>query len=81
MAWIQIVALLLCPLMMLFCMKGMFRGHKHSHSDQQQPSATELQELKLLVDNLTEKNRLLTEEVQFIKEEKRINNEQKSLEA
>lgn len=77
MTWIQIAALLLCPLMMLFCMKGMFRGHKHSHSGQQPSSATELQELKLLVNNLTEKNRLLTEEVQFMKKEKRVNNEQK----
>ncbi|NTZ19448.1 DUF2933 domain-containing protein [Paenibacillus sp. JMULE4] len=28
MNWLQLLAFLACPLMMLFCMKGMFGGNK-----------------------------------------------------
>lgn len=31
MDWLQILSLLICPLMMIFCMKGMMGGHKHHH--------------------------------------------------
>lgn len=34
MTWLSVLALLICPLMMIFCMKGMMGGHNHhdSHS-------------------------------------------------
>lgn len=32
MSWLSILVLLLCPLMMIFCMKGMMGGHKHDDS-------------------------------------------------
>ena len=32
MEWLQLLTLLICPLMMLFCMKGMFGHHKHHQS-------------------------------------------------
>jgi cell division protein FtsB len=33
MSWLNILLLLLCPLMMIFCMKGMMGGHKHHDSN------------------------------------------------
>ncbi len=32
MGLLQLLTLLICPLMMLFCMKGMFGHNKHHHS-------------------------------------------------
>jgi hypothetical protein len=32
MSWLSILLLLMCPLMMIFCMKGMMGGHKHHDS-------------------------------------------------
>ena len=34
MSWLSILVLLICPLMMILCMKGMMGGHNHhdSHS-------------------------------------------------
>ncbi|HDR6289191.1 TPA: DUF2933 domain-containing protein [Bacillus cereus] len=33
MNWLQALSLLLCPLMMLFCMKGMFSRAKDKNTD------------------------------------------------
>ena len=33
MEWLSLLLLLLCPLMMIFCMKGHLGGHKHSHGN------------------------------------------------
>ena len=42
MEWLsQNWVLLICPLMMLFCMKGMFGGHKHHNHDSQSSKAME----------------------------------------
>ena len=32
MEWLQLLTLLICPLMMIFCMKGMFGHSKHHHT-------------------------------------------------
>lgn len=33
MSWLSILVLLICPLMMIFCMKGMMGGHNHHDSN------------------------------------------------
>jgi hypothetical protein len=33
MEWLSYLLLLLCPLMMILCMKGHMSGHKHHESD------------------------------------------------
>lgn len=70
MTWVQILLLLACPLMMVFCMKGMFSGNKNKKSDHQQDSSTELQSLQIQMADLIELNHNLTKEVQSLKEER-----------
>jgi len=72
MNWLQILPLLLCPLMMLFCMKGMFSGNKdkNKESNHQQVSATELQALQIQVADLIEQNHNLKKEVQLLTEKR-----------
>ncbi len=69
---VQILILLLCPLMMLFCMKGMFSGNKdkNKNSDHQQVSATEFQDLQIKMADLIEQNHNLTKEIHSLKEKK-----------
>ncbi|MED4041059.1 DUF2933 domain-containing protein [Niallia taxi] len=73
MTWLQILLLLACPLMMLFCMKGMFSGNKekNTQSDHQQVSSTELQSVQIKVADLIEENQKLMKEIQSLKEEKK----------
>lgn len=69
MTWLQIVALLACPIMMLFCMKGMFTKngcHKESHGKQEFVS-NDIQLLKIRLDELSDQNRNLMNEIQSIK--------------
>ncbi|WP_419879554.1 DUF2933 domain-containing protein [Brevibacillus centrosporus] len=70
MTWLQIIILLACPLMMLFCMKGMFSGKKERHDKtvHQQASPTELQQLQMKMGELMEQNHNLLKEIQSIKE-------------
>ncbi|GED32057.1 DUF2933 domain-containing protein [Brevibacillus centrosporus] len=70
MTWVQIITLLACPLMMLFCMKGMFSGNKDRHDKtvHQQASPTELQQLQIKMGELMEQNHHLLKEIQSIKE-------------
>ncbi|MFT8321138.1 MAG: DUF2933 domain-containing protein [Bacillus sp. (in: firmicutes)] len=72
MAWIQTLLLLACPLMMLFCMKGMFSKNKNkgTESDHQQLSAAELQNLQIKMGELIEQNQILSKEIQSMKEKK-----------
>ncbi|MDK8642999.1 MULTISPECIES: DUF2933 domain-containing protein [Bacillati] len=72
MTLVQILILLLCPLMMLFCMKGMFSGNKDKikNSDHQQVSQTELQSLHIKMADLIEQNHNLTKEIHSLKEQK-----------
>lgn len=74
MNWLQLVALLICPLMMLFCMKGMFTHNKDKHttSDHQQDLSPEWQSLQIKIAELTEKNDNLEKEIQALKENRAL---------
>ncbi|MDQ0232404.1 DUF2933 domain-containing protein [Metabacillus malikii] len=60
MEWLQLLILLICPLMMIFCMKGMF-GHKnHDHHSN---SSNNLNDKML---NLELENKKLREEIEAL---------------
>lgn len=67
----QLLLLLACPLMMLFCMKGMFTGKKEKKEKSQdtlpQPSQQDLQSLQIKMADLMEQNEKLNAEVQSLK--------------
>ncbi|WP_229683016.1 DUF2933 domain-containing protein [Virgibacillus oceani] len=70
----ELLILLACPLMMLFCMKGMFGGNKNkdlkedSNNNQLQSSQQdELQSVQLKMVDLMEQNHQLMEEVKALK--------------
>ena len=72
MQWLQILAVLACPLMMLFCMKGMFGGkghHSHKNSGQSHWASTseEVKALQIKMAELIEQNNKLTKEIQALK--------------
>ncbi|WP_170007190.1 DUF2933 domain-containing protein [Bacillus fonticola] len=70
MSW-ELLILLACPLMMLFCMKGMFSGNKESKEDLgSQPQQSDLQPLQNKMSELMEQNQKLTEEVNHLKNSK-----------
>ncbi|UYG98066.1 DUF2933 domain-containing protein [Cytobacillus firmus] len=64
MSW-ELLLLLACPLMMLFCMKGMFSGNKESKVNQTQQY--ELQSLQIKMADLMEQNHKLTQEIENLK--------------
>ena len=67
MSW-ELLLLLACPLMMVFCMKGMFSGNKESKGDQTQQS--DLQSLQLKMADLMEQNNKLSQEMENLKNPK-----------
>ena len=72
MSW-ELLILLACPLMMLFCMKGMFSGNKNkdskekSNSQLQISQQEELQSIQLKMADIMEQNHQLMEEVKTLK--------------
>ncbi|MCM3409866.1 DUF2933 domain-containing protein [Metabacillus litoralis] len=59
---------LLCPLMMLFCMKGIFTGGKKDcHSKQENIKNEQMKSLQLQVHNLQEQNMKLINEIKLSK--------------
>lgn len=59
---------LLCPLMMLFCMKGMFTGGKKDcHTKQSNNTSDDMKFLQMQVQQLQEQNRKLADEVSLLK--------------
>jgi cell division protein FtsB len=54
---------LLCPLMMVVCMIGLFKSGKKESSANQVKSGTDLNDLKGKMESLLEQNKLLTQEV------------------
>lgn len=68
----SILLSLLCPIMMLFCMKGMLGGHNHhdvkNGMGQPQVSPEEMQSLHSKMAELVEQNSYLVKEVQTLKE-------------
>jgi hypothetical protein len=72
MSW-ELLILLACPLMMLFCMKGM-GGNKEknakakANADQPQVSPSEMQSLQIKMAEMMEQNHKLMQEMQSMKE-------------
>lgn len=66
-----LLLLLACPLMMLFCMKGMMGGNKEkdakANADQPQVSASEMQSLQIKMAEMMEQNHKLMQEMQSMK--------------
>lgn len=85
MEWLPFLLLLLCPLMMIFCMRGHGhgdKGHNHNHSHESHSvdahkmhsmDQYKMNELMGKVDLLTEQNSQLKEELQALKSEKENN--------
>ena len=68
----NILLALICPIMMIFCMKGMFGGHKHhqekSETGQPLMSQQDMQSLHSKMVELVEQNSYLVKEIQSLKE-------------
>lgn len=66
MEWVQYLILLLCPLMMIFCMKGHIGGHKHHEENDMTKNVNK--KIKYLQDE----NEMLREEIlHLLKSEKK----------
>ncbi|MBI0579798.1 DUF2933 domain-containing protein [Neobacillus cucumis] len=64
----QWLLLLLCPLMILFCMKGMHKGsYKEGHTKHFNNQSNEIKSLQMQLLNLQEQNRQLADEVRSLK--------------
>ncbi|OXT17190.1 hypothetical protein B9K06_12585 [Bacillus sp. OG2] len=62
---------LLCPLMMLFCMKGMFSSDKKNcHTTNKGNHSEDINELKNQVHNLMDQNKKLSDEVKHLQSSK-----------
>lgn len=66
----ELLLLLACPLMMVFCMKGMFSGSKNKEvkKEAQQLRQGDLQTVQQQVAELMEQNNKLIEEVHSLKQ-------------
>jgi hypothetical protein len=69
MNWLQLLTFLACPLMMLFCMKGMFSGSKDKNtgSAQTHVSQHDMQQLQIKMADLIEQNHKLSNEIETLK--------------
>lgn len=67
MEWLLVLA---CPLMMLFCMKGMFTGNKEKKesSPQSNVSQQEMQQLQIQMGEMMEQNNKLMNELESRKQ-------------
>lgn len=70
----ELLLLLVCPLMMLFCMKGMFGGHNHKKSNENVLTNTshykDMQAMKVQMEELAKQNQQLSEELQALRDVK-----------
>ncbi len=69
MDWLHILTFLACPLMMLFCMKGMFSGSKDKNNGSAQTNVSQhdMQQLQIKMADLIEQNHILTKEIDILK--------------
>ncbi|MGF9714960.1 MULTISPECIES: DUF2933 domain-containing protein [Paenibacillus] len=69
MNWLQLLAFLACPLMMLFCMKGMFGGNKNKKTGAVNTSVSqqESQQLQIKMADLMEQNHKQMKEIEDLK--------------
>jgi hypothetical protein len=61
---VEWLLLLACPLMMLFCMKGMFTGNKKDNTPQSNVSQQEMQQLQIRMGEMMEQNHKLMKELE-----------------
>lgn len=77
MEWLTLLLFAACPLMMLFCMKGMFFGNKKestkSHNVPDSTETNQMQSIQVKMAELIEQNHQLTKEVHSMKETKQLN--------
>ncbi|UOF92339.1 DUF2933 domain-containing protein [Fodinisporobacter ferrooxydans] len=68
----SLLLLLACPLMMLFCMKGMFGGKKdggsHGETETSVITQTKFNRMQIQMADLIEQNHNLMKEIQALKE-------------
>jgi FtsZ-binding cell division protein ZapB len=81
MSW-ELLLLLACPLMMLFCMKGMFTGNKDKKSAsnnvaQQGVQQSDIQSIQVKMEELMEQNHELMTEINEMKKAQGNNGLQK----
>lgn len=79
MNWLNILAVLACPLMMVLCMGGMFMGKKENGGkkasvEQTGSSEQELQSLQIQMADLIEQNHHLAREIQSLKQSEAVGN-------
>jgi hypothetical protein len=67
MEWLSILAFLACPLMMLFCMKGMFGSKSKSKESLKATSEVDMKNLQINMTKLMEQNQKLMKEVESLK--------------
>lgn len=68
---VEWILYLLCPLMMLFCMKGMFSSDKKNcHTTNKGNHSEDINELKNQVHNLMDQNKKLSDEVKHLQSSK-----------
>ncbi|TFE27463.1 DUF2933 domain-containing protein [Cohnella luojiensis] len=84
MQWLNILAVLACPLMMIFCMKGMFFGNKNTDGKGQTNGQTgvstqDFQNLQIKIAEMMEQNHNLTKELQSLKQSQTINESNNSI--
>jgi regulator of replication initiation timing len=82
----SLLLLLACPLMMLFCMKGMFGGDKkaeakkaaaaNAQAEQAQTSLQEVQSMQIKMAEMMEQNHKLMQEMQEMKEQQKKQDQQ-----
>lgn len=71
MQWLNLLPVLACSLMMLFCMKGMFGGHKHGKRDENTKTDAyhqDVQSLQIKMADLMEQNHRLSTELDVLKQ-------------
>lgn len=73
MQWLNVLLLLLCPLMMILCMRGIQGGHKHKKGGccgqkHNRHSADTLSSLESKVEELTKENNRILKELQDLKQ-------------
>ncbi|MFX3624595.1 MAG: DUF2933 domain-containing protein [Ectobacillus sp.] len=73
MQWLNVLLFLLCPLMMLFCMKGMHGGHKHQKGSccgqkHNGHSSDSISSLQAKIEELSNENNKMMKEIQALKQ-------------
>jgi hypothetical protein len=81
---LSILPLIACPLMMLFCMRGLFSGNKNANgkgqtNSQAGVSAQDFQSLQIKMAEMIEQNHHLTKELRSLKQSQPTNESNNSI--